>query len=349
MGDPPALRTALRITLTLAIGGAGGGLLALMGLPAAFLAGSMLATAAAAIARVDLSLPGGLRSLGFIVLGAVLGSEIDRATLSALPGWPVSLAALAVSVVVMMILVPLYYRRVHGLDSVTARLAAIPGALSFVLALSVDLEADTRRVAVIHSLRLAILMVLIPVSVDLSAASPPPAPAEEALIAPDMLILVLMLAGLGAPLGRLLGLPAPGFIGPMVISGGVFSSGLITGAVPEWVMAAAFVLVGTTTGLRFAGTDARFLLDSLRAGLGGSLIGIALTAVIAWPVAVGIGLPFVQVWLAMAPGGFETMTALAFAVGLDPAFVAGHQLLRFLGLMLVVPWLFRGARRRRRV
>jgi len=32
---------------------------------------------------------------------------------------------------------------------------------------------------------------------------------------------------------------------------------------------------------------------------------------------------------------------LAFSLGLDPTFVAGHQLIRFLAISLVLPFLFR--------
>ena len=39
--------------------------------------------------------------------------------------------------------------------------------------------------------------------------------------------------------------------------------------------------------------------------------------------------------MAFAPGGIEAMTILAFVLGLDPAFVATHQLARFLGISLL--------------
>ena len=41
--------------------------------------------------------------------------------------------------------------------------------------------------------------------------------------------------------------------------------------------------------------------------------------------------------MAFAPGGIEAMTILAFVLGLDPAFVATHQLARFLGISLLLP------------
>ena len=62
---------------------------------------------------------------------------------------------------------------------------------------------------------------------------------------------------------------------------------------------------------------------------------------VAWPVAALTRLPFVQVWLAYAPGGFDAMPVLAFSLGLDPAFVASHQLIRFMAISAALPFLFR--------
>ncbi len=48
-----------------------------------------------------------------------------------------------------------------------------------------------------------------------------------------------------------------------------------------------------------------------------------------------------QVWLAFAPGGLEAMTVLAFTLDTDPAFVAGHQIIRFLAVSMIVPFMLR--------
>ncbi|MGB0084193.1 MAG: AbrB family transcriptional regulator [Rhodomicrobiaceae bacterium] len=55
------------------------------------------------------------------------------------------------------------------------------------------------------------------------------------------------------------------------------------------------------------------------------------------PVAGGLDLPIGQVRVAYAPGSLEAMTILAFVLGVDPAYVGVHQLVRFLGLSLLSP------------
>jgi uncharacterized membrane protein AbrB (regulator of aidB expression) len=45
--------------------------------------------------------------------------------------------------------------------------------------------------------------------------------------------------------------------------------------------------------------------------------------------------------VAFAPGGLEAMVVLAFAMDLDPAFVAAHHLARFLLIALAAPFVVR--------
>jgi uncharacterized membrane protein AbrB (regulator of aidB expression) len=69
----------------------------------------------------------------------------------------------------------------------------------------------------------------------------------------------------------------------------------------------------------------------------------------AWIVAQLVDLPAAEVIISFAPGGLEAMTALAFALHVDPVIVGTHHLLRFMligiGLPLVMrlrPSLIRG-------
>ncbi|MEC7564009.1 MAG: AbrB family transcriptional regulator [SAR324 cluster bacterium] len=43
--------------------------------------------------------------------------------------------------------------------------------------------------------------------------------------------------------------------------------------------------------------------------------------------------------MAYAPGGLEAMIMMAFILDLDPAFVAAHQLVRYIGMILILPFL----------
>ncbi len=212
------------------------------------------------------------------------------------------------------------------------------------MALADELDVDERRVAVLHALRLAILMMMVPlmVSAGLGGVDPrPPAPS----LSWHLLVTLFAASGLGALAARHLAMPAPFLTGPLIVSGVLFGSGTLEGSLPGPLVAAAFVVMGASVGVRFAGIDRAYLASCVSASAGGVGIAIALTAAVAWPVAAWLGIPFIQMWLAIAPGGLDTMIALALALGVDPAFVAGHQFARLMSLFVIVPFLFRGAAR----
>ncbi len=328
-----------------AVGLLGGVAFDLMGVPAAYLSGAILACAALALAGMrDLAIAPPVRQGALLVLGVVVGTTVTRETLASLPQWPVSLAALAVAMAALVTILPRYFTRVHAIDPSTAKLCAIPGALSVVMALADELDVDGRRVAVLQSLRLAILMMMVPLIVSAGLGGVDPRPSAP-LLAPHLLALLFAACALGALAARYLAMPAPFLTGPLIVSGVLFGSGVLEGGLPGPLVAAAFVVMGASVGVRFTGIDRAYLVSCVGASAGGIGIAVGLTAAVAWPVAMWLGIPFIQMWLAIAPGGLDTMIALALALGVDPAFVAGHQFVRLIGLFMIVPFLFRGAAR----
>jgi len=276
-------------------------------------------------------------------MGAILGATIDRDAVAHFAAWPVSLAGLLISLVLLMVAVPLYFQRVHGIDRATAWISSVPGALSYVVALASDLAGvDLRRVAVLQTLRVAALIALFPAAAGLFTQIVPFAAEARPVVPWPTTAIVLLLAFLSVPIWRALRLPSPTFIAPMFLTGGLSVAGLFHGDLPVELLWPSLVVSGCAVGLRFAGTSARFLWHCLKAGLGGLVVALAITCGVALVVAPLTGLPYLQLCLAYAPGALDVMPVLAFAFGLDPAFVAGHQLVRFLALSLALPFLTRG-------
>lgn len=338
----PSISTIKTLVITLLIGTVGAYAFDLLELPAAYLSGSMLAVAIWVVAGRKAELPDGLSNFSYIATGALLGAGIDRNSLASLADWPVSLILLGISMIVLLALVRLYLRRIHQFDRDTAILCSVPGALSFVVAVSVEIKADTRRVAVIQTIRLATVMVLIPVIVGYTDVHTPlPDAVPRDMLGWTEIAMVLALSALGVPLGKLMRVPAPFFTGPMIISGALFMTGTVEGAIPAYILYPPLIICGATIGTRFAGSTAPFLISCAKAGIGATTLGLAITSLFAWPTANLLDLPFMQVWLAFAPGGLEAMTVLAFTLDTDPAFVAGHQIIRFLAVSMIVPFMLR--------
>lgn len=301
----------------------------------------MMAAAAAALAGLPVEAPDWLRRAAFIIMGATIGASVSRETLASLPTWPVSLFGLALSILVLMIAVPWFLMRVYAIDKKTAVMSAVPGAFSFVMAFADDVGADVRRVAILQTLRVGALFAVLPLLIGATGAgSGAGRPATVALLPGPLLVLIVcaVLAGLAA---QRLKIGAPEFAGSMIAGLTLSGTGVIEGSVPTWLAWPAFVGTGIVIGVRFAGIDRHFMRQSLVAGLLVFALSATITAVGAFAVATVLAQPFGKIWLAFAPGGLDTMAVLAFSLGYDPAFVAGHQLLRFLGLSLVLPLVLR--------
>ncbi|MEJ1156949.1 AbrB family transcriptional regulator [Prosthecomicrobium sp. N25] len=335
-----AAERSLPILAGFLIAGAGGLVFALLNLPAPWIAGSTLAVSVAALLRVPLAMPNRLRDLLFILLGISMGSGVSPESVHRFPQWPLSLAIVALSVGLITGVAYLYFRRVAGWDWRTAFLASVPGALSYVLAVAIGTEADIRRVVISQSLRVLLLVVVLPFGI---VGLTPPAPGGPPVPLPASWTDLALLLAAGAASGLLAeraGLPAGRLTGAFVASAVLHGAGVVEANLPPWLLIPSFLGISLIVGVRFAGTDLALLRSTLGTSLAGFLIGGACAVLCAWGTVLLVSVGWGPSLLAFAPGGLEAMTALSFTLGLDPAFVATHQLFRFMGIALFVPAVF---------
>lgn len=327
------------LLLAVSIGTLGGAVFAAAGLPAPWLAGSMAAVAAAALAGLPLAMPDLFRNAAFVLIGISMGAAVTPETVQQLQAWPLSLVLLAVSVAATLLGCTVYLERVHRWDPVTARFASIPGALSSVLVLAALSPADLPRVALAQSIRLFVLVALMPALLRLlgdagagasTAGFPVSSPLE---IVATLAASALAAAGLAA-----LKVPGGVLLGSMLASAVLHGAGLVEGRLPPPILLLGFVVTGVVIGIRFKGTRLGLLLATLPGAIGSVLLALLLSAGFAALGAGLLGLPFGQLWLAYAPGGVEAMAIMAFALQLDAAFVGAHHVVRLIGLNLLSPW-----------
>lgn len=333
------LRFLTSFVLPCLAGAAGGYLFHRLGMPAAWMSGALVVATVVALAGARVDVPGPIATATFLLLGAVMGSAVTPETLRLMLSWPVSMAGLAVLVPGIVAGITLYLHRVEGMNRHTAFFASIPGALSYVMAMTLASPADTRSVAVIQSFRLVLLVAALPGLLSLAgmggtAVAPPSSPSTGDWAELVMLLVLSVSCGLGM---ERLGVPGGATVGAMFASAILHGSGLVTATLPEPVMIVGFVVIGVLIAARFAGTSMAELRRLARASVAAFLIGVAVTLVVALAVAWIAGLPVGKVVLAYAPGGIEAMAILAFVLDMDPAFVGAHHIVRFVGIALLLP------------
>jgi membrane AbrB-like protein len=334
---------------TLAFAAAGGLTLGLLGMPAGWLSGSIMAVAAAALAGRPMQIPSPLLRVLLVLIGISLGAVVTPATLNGMATYPLSIAALIVAMAIVSFTGSSYLRVVHGWDTITAHLAAAPGGLSQVMALAADLDADLRAIAIVQTLRVAIVAIGLPAALaafglvghGTRSVGGPFDPAQLG----ELSLLIAASVG-GALIANRIRFPGGLLFGAMLTSAALHGSGLVHAVMPWWVANTAMIAFGAVTGSRFANTPLRLLAHYIAAALGSFAIALTITAVFAIGLVGILALPVAEVLIAYAPGSVDAMMLLALALHLDPVYVGAHHLTRIFFVSLTMPLIARRNARR---
>jgi membrane AbrB-like protein len=283
------------------------------------------------------------------VVGVEVGLLLRPSTLTTIAADWLPVVLITVATLALSLLAGVLLARWSVLDRRTAALGMISGGAAGITALSDDLGADSRLVAVLQYARLLLVVVLMPVAVVVlfggrTAAAAPVAP--TAAWARDVVV-VAALGAAGTWAGGQVRLPAASLLGPLLLAAPLAAAGVgLPEVVPAPLGAAAFALLGAQVGLRFTpGT-----LNTLRRAA-----PVALALVVALILASGAlgvllsaltGMSPLDGYLATTPGGLYVVLAVAAGSGADTTSVLAVQVLRLLVMLLAAPPLARMLERR---
>jgi membrane AbrB-like protein len=155
---------------------------------------------------------------------------------------------------------------------------------------------------------------------------------------PQTLVFLVCCVGLA----RMFRIPGGALLFSLVLSILLSSAGWLRPELPPWLLAASFVLMGWTIGLRFT----RRLLFPLLHSLPWVLVSVAslmiFCALFAGLLVIGAGMDPLTAYLATCPGGMDTVAIVAAATpGVDAPFVMVMQAARMLLVLLTGPPLAR--------
>ncbi len=326
---------------TIAVGAVGGLLFLRLGVPAGAMSGAMAAIALVGAfpesgPRVISQLGGGLRYTAMLVSGVAIGASMTLATLRNILAYPVSILGMMVCVVAMVVASAYVSIRFSRWDRETALLAAVPGAMAYILSIVLTSGANAPRVVAAQMFRVFFLVALVPTLVAQSGVALTAITIRPA----DPLGVFFLECLFGGAVGALFTrwkIAGGMLLGAMFVSGAFHVAGFASGRAPTFFLISGQVLIGSWTGSRFVGFDWSRLLregPSMVASIG---VSIVVAAAFAGAVSSLLGMPFWVAFLAYSPGGFEAMTVLAMALGFDPFFVAAHHLARFFMLNIGLP------------
>ena len=319
-------------------------LLKLAGFPAPFLIGAMIAAVLVGTNGASVRLPAPMLNGAQALVGCLIAASLSPDSLPAfLRDWPVLLGAVLATLAGSSLLGWLI-SRYQILPGTVGVWGSAPGAATAMVLMAGAFGADQRLVAFMQYLRVVLVTAVATLIAKLWVGGDAAAPKIEWFPAIEPLPFVATIAvGLaGAVLGRIIRLPNPFFVGPMLLGLCLQFAGIAQFQLPEWLLVLAYTAVGWTVGLRFTRQTLMQVRTALPHVAAGVIALILFCAFIGFMLAEFAGVDPLTAYLATSPGGMDAVAIIAAgSSNVDMSFIMALQMLRFVIVLITGPWLAR--------
>jgi len=318
--------------------------------PLPWMIGPLLATAACGMAGLQVAASGVLRNVGLWMIGIALGLYFTPAVVAVLlPLAPALLAGIAWA---FLIGYGFYRFLLHtnggggsgagGIDRTSAFFAAAIGGASEMALLAERHGGQVDRVAAAHSLRVLLVVVLIPFGYQAAGIHgiDPAVPVLQEVRPLGLLLLMAASAG-GMALLALLGAPNPWVLGALAATMALTAAGVELSALPKAATNAGQLFIGVALGSRFTAKFARTAPRWLVTVAAGTLAMITASAGFAWVLAQLAGLHPATVLLGTSPGGIAEMSITAKVLQLGVPVVTAFHVTRYVAVLTLTARFYR--------
>jgi membrane AbrB-like protein len=348
LSSPARLRPAATATLLLALllAFSAAQLCVWLDTPLPWMIGPLFSTAAACMFGAPLRAPIQVRAAGQWAIGTALGLYFTAPVVGAL----VSYSGLILLAVVFALGIgwaaSALLHRLSGADRATCFFAMAVGGASEMATQGERHGAAVERVAAAHSLRIMMVVSIIPLAIrwwgahGLGAGLELYVPGAAAVNYGPLLVLVLLTC-LGAAVLTRLDVPNAWVIGPLFVAIVLTASGVHLSRLPEWMIRAGQLFIGVSLGTRFTPgfvhTAPRFLASCAACSLAMMALGAGFGLALAAFGGINPGTAI----LATSPGGIAEMSLTARVLHMGVPIVTAFHVARMVAVVLLIGPLFR--------
>ena len=288
------------------------------------------------------TVPKHLHTAAQAVTGVIIGTFLNIRALGAAGGSLLPLLAVTLATLVLSLVGGLMLARRTGLDQRTASLGMVAGGSAAIVSAAEDLGADARMVAFMQYLRLTLVVLTMPLLVRFVFA--PGVGQFHALGAKEVevpfsmvgMLFLVVAAPAGYLLGKLLRMPAPALLGPVLLAAIATVAGIGVYP-PEVFREIAFNVIGLEVGLRLNREALRAMGRMLPKVLLFVLTITGICALLGYLVTLVTSISPADAYLATTPGGINAVLAIASTVHANVALVFTVQTLRLFAMVLLAP------------
>ena len=324
--------------VTIFMGALGAAVAWIISAPAPFLTGpATFVTICAILFRINCEISIPIRNISFLVIGISTAEGIDSKVLSNLLKWPISLIGMILSIITVVFLGKYIFQEFFKMRKNDAILASTPGHLSYVLSLSESYSGNTAVISLIQSIRVLTLTLAVPGTITFfTDYEMELIPLSDLVLSyPHLIILTMLSAAVGLILFYYK-TPAAFLLGGMFCSTVGHGTNLTPGVVPEYLATSAFIILGSLIGSRFTGISLETFKSYVFMGSLFTAFSLLIAIITALVISNSTEFTFIEILIAIAPGGLETMIVMGQLVGADPTFVAFHHLARLFILLFLL-------------
>jgi membrane AbrB-like protein len=344
MIDLTSLRQRLPAMLrALAVAVPAGYLFDVLGTPIPWMIGPMIAVATLSLVGARLYPVPYARQIGQVILGSAVSLYFTPTVVGALAANVPAIAAATASAFLIGAVGALMLSRISGVEPKSTFFASIPGGAMAMAVLAERHGAEIAPVAVAHSLRVSIVVIVIPFALTYSGITLEAAPYRpDVPLAFGLLVPWLAFGFLLGEITERLGLQNGYLLAPIFFGAALTVSGIELSAVPHWMTDFAQLMFGLVLGARYERAFfVRYRLFIPFALLNSVIVLIAsvlVAAVLAWAFA----LPPATMIIATAPGGLAEMTMTAQALKISVPLVVAFHLFRVVVVNMGTQYIYAG-------
>ncbi|MCY8935681.1 AbrB family transcriptional regulator [Peribacillus frigoritolerans] len=330
----------------------GGSLFSFIRLPIPWLLGPMAALLIASrFKNVKLIWPVSMRNTGLIIVGYSIGISFTKSSLSDMISHLPSMLILTTLIVLVCVCSAFVMSKYSGIDYPTSLTSSIPGGLSQIVVFAEEMKGiDITTVTFFHVTRVIMVVFLVPLLIisplfaanrtnDSSKIMDNVIPEWSDLF--PLIFLFALICFLAARIGKIFKLPAPYFLGPVIVTAAIGLLGLQGPPLPPSLLDVSQFMVGGYIGLLLKPEQLDNKRKTLLFALMNGLILICATMFFSFLLTQYYDLSAITGFLSLAPGGMDQMGIIAQEVNADVSTVTSYQLFRMAFIYAAVPPLLR--------
>lgn len=309
--------------------------------PLPWMLGALLLTAATKIAGARTICIRPLRNAGQCVIGLALGLYFTPEVVAHIVHNAWAIAGSAALAILLGLLGTYMLSRWGGVDFTTAYFSSAIGGASEMASLAERHGARVDLVATAHSLRVMMIVVLVPLLFQWSGITglDASAPGPRAVVWPGLALLAI-LAISGALLLQWARWPNPWVLGSMVVAILLTANRVELSALPTWVINGGQLLLGWALGDRYRPDFFHAAPRLLKAVMAFTVMAMLLALGFGWLVSWWTSIPTPTAILGTTPGGVAEMSITAKVLQLGAPVVTSFHVSRMAVVLIVTAPLY---------